>query len=380
MTVGEGGSKGDVVVLVGTQKGAFLVWADPKRRKWRIDGPHFPGESVYAMAIDQRGGRQRILAGTGTMHWGSVLRTSDDFGRTWTAPDRKNVRFPTESGLALAQIWQIAPARASEPDLVYCGVEPAALFESRDAGDTWAPVEGLLSHEHRPKWMPGGGGLCLHTIIVDPKNADRMLVAISTGGVYRTDDGGRKWQPRNAGIRAEFLPGKHPEFGQCVHKVVHHPGRPERLFLQNHWGLYRSDDWGDTWVDIANGVPSDFGFAMAMHPHDQDTVYIVPIKADMFRVVPDAKMRVYRTRDAGESWEPLTNGLPQQDAYEMVLRDAMTTDSLKPAGVYVGTRSGKLFASANDGDSWMEVADALPSITCVKAAVIGAGADGTSSR
>jgi photosystem II stability/assembly factor-like uncharacterized protein len=370
MALGEGGSKGDVVVLVGTQKGAFLVWGDAKRKKWRIDGPHFPGETVYAMALDQRGGRRRILAGTGTMHWGSVLRTSDDLGRTWTAPDRKNVRFPAESGLALAQIWQIAPARDSEPDLVYCGVEPAALFESRDAGDTWMPVEGLLSHEHRSQWMPGGGGLCLHTIIVDPNNRDRMGIAISTGGFYRTDDGGRSWNPRNSGVRAEFLPNKHPEFGQCVHKVVHHPARPERLFLQNHWGLYRSDDWGDSWIDIANGVPSDFGFAMAMHPTDRDTVYIVPIKADAFRVVPDAKMRVYRTRNAGESWEPLTKGLPQQDAYETVLRDAMATDTIDPAGVYVGTRSGKLYASADDGDNWMEIADALPSIACVKAAVI----------
>jgi hypothetical protein len=369
MTVGAG-SKGDVVVLVGTQKGAFLVWSDAKRKKWRIDGPHFPGEAVFAMTLDQRGGRRRILAGTSTMHWGAVIRSSDDLGKSWTEPDRKNVKFPADSGLALTQIWQITPARASEPDVLYAGVEPAALFESRDAGETWSPVEGLLTHEHRAQWMPGGGGLCLHTIVVDPKDEKRMLVAISTGGVYRTDDGGRTWIPRNTGVRAEFLPNKQPEFGQCVHKVVHHPGRPERLFLQNHWGLYRSDDWGEKWTDIANGVPSDFGFAMAMHPSDQDTVYIVPIKADMFRVVPDAKMRVYRTRNAGKSWEPLTNGLPQENAYETVLRDGMATDSLKPAGVYVGTRSGKLYASANDGDDWMEIADALPSIACVKAAVL----------
>ena len=374
MAIGNGGAKGDVVILVGTLKGAFLVWADAKRKKWQIDGPHFPGETVYAMALDQRGGRQRILAGTNTMHWGSVLRCSDDFGRTWTEPDRKNVRFPESSGLSLAQIWQITPARASEPDVVYCGVEPAALFESRAAGETWAPVDGMLSHEHRAQWMPGGGGLCLHTIVLDPTNRDRMLVAISTGGAYRTDDGGRSWQPRNKGVRAEFMPNKHPEFGQCVHKVVHHPSRPERLFLQNHWGLYRSDDWGDSWTDIANGVPSDFGFAMAMHPHDQDTVYIVPIQADAFRVVPEAKMRIFRTRDAGASWEPMTKGLPQENAYETVLRDAMCTDSLKPAGVYVGTRGGRLFASADDGESWMEIADALPSIACVKVGVIGAGA------
>jgi photosystem II stability/assembly factor-like uncharacterized protein len=220
--------------------------------------------------------------------------------------------------------------------------------------------------------MPGGGGLCLHTIVMDPKNRDRMAIAISTAGFYRTDDGGKSWQPRNNGVRAVFLPNKMPEFGQCVHKVAHHPSRPERLFLQNHWGLYRSDDWGDSWHDIANGVPSDFGFAMQMHPHDADTVYIVPIQSDEFRVVPEAKLRVYRTRNAGASWEPLTDGLPQQDAYETILRDGLAADSHDPAGLYFGTRSGKIYGSSNDGDSWTELADGLPSVCCVKAAVIGA--------
>ncbi len=367
------GSAGDVVVLVGTQKGAFIVSSDGERKKWRIDGPHFPGESVYALALDDRGGRHRIFAGTRSFHWGSVLRESDDFGKTWTSPERQNVKFPADSGLSLVQIWQVTPGRASEPEKLYCGVEPAALFESDDAGETWAPVAGLLNHEHRAKWMPGGGGLCLHTIVLDPKNRDRMLVAISTGGVYRTDDGGRNWQPRNSGVRAEFQPNKHPEFGQCVHKVVHNPANPGRLFLQNHWGLYRSDDWGDSWTDIANGVPSDFGFAMQMHPHDRDTVYIVPLESDVFRCVPEAKMRVYRTRNAGAAWEPLTKGLPQKDAWETVLRDGLTADSMKPAGIYFGTRSGKLFGSVDDGESWKEIADGLPSIACVKAAVVGGG-------
>jgi photosystem II stability/assembly factor-like uncharacterized protein len=362
---------GDVLVLVGTTKGAFLLTADADRKKWKVDGPHFRGESVYALAFDSRGGRQRTYASTNSMHWGSVLRSSDDFGKTWTAPDRQNVRFPAESGLSLKQIWQICPGPAAEPDVLYCGVEPSALFESRDAGETWAPVKGLLNHEHRPKWTPGGGGMCLHTILPDPSNRQRMLIAMSTGGVYRTDDGGKSWRARNVGVRAQFMPNKYPEFGQCVHKVVHHPARPERLFLQNHWGLYRSDDWGDTWTDVANGVPSDFGFSMAAHPHDEDTVYIVPIESDMFRCTPEAKMRVYRTRDAGESWKPLTKGLPQKGAYETVLRDALATDSLDPAGVYVGTRSGKLYGSANHGNSWETIADGLPSIVCVKAAAIG---------
>jgi hypothetical protein len=367
-------SPGDVLLLVGTMKGAFLLWSDGERREWRMEGPHFRGEVVYAMAFDQRGGRRRILAGGQSMHWGSVVRSSDDLGATWTAPDRQNVRFPEDADRALANIWQLRPGRADQPDVVYAGVEPAALFESRDGGDSWAPVEGLLRHEHQPRWQPGGGGLCLHTIVLDPADPGRMGVAISTGGFYRTDDGGRSWRARNHGVRAEFLPDKHPEFGQCVHKVVNHPARPERLFLQNHWGLYRSDDWGDTWTDIANGVPSDFGFAMEMHPHDPDTVYIVPLDSDQFRVVPDARMRVYRTRDAGASWQPLTDGLPQQDAYECVLRDAMCSDGHDRAGVYFGTRSGKLYGSADEGESWMEVSGALPPIVCVRAAVLnGAG-------
>ena len=365
------GPSGDVVLLVGTMKGAFLLWSDEKRKRWKLDGPHFRGQPVYAMAYDERGGRRRTLAGTRSFHWGSVLQWSDDFGRSWSAPDRQNVKFPTESGLALTQIWQIRPAHETDPDLVYCGVEPAALFESRDAGETWTPVQGLLKHEHRPKWEPGGGGLCLHTIIIDPADSKRMLVAMSTGGVYRTDDGGRCWQARNVGVRAQFLPDKYPLFGQCVHKVVHHPNRPMRLFLQNHWGLYRSDDWGDSWQDIANGVPSDFGFAMQAHPHDPDTVYIVPLESDTFRCTPEGKLRVYRTCDSGATWEPHGEGLPQANAYETVLRDALTADTLDRAGIYFGTRSGKVFASADEGESWREIADGLPQVVNVKAAVIG---------
>ncbi|MDQ6886008.1 MAG: exo-alpha-sialidase [Gemmatimonadota bacterium] len=363
---------GDVLVLVGTMKGAFIFSSDKSRKRWKVDGPHFPGESVYAVAHDERGGRRRTLMATRSFHWGSTIRLSDDFGKTWTGPERQAVRFPEASGLSLVQVWQITPGRAKEPDVVWCGVEPAALFRSGDGGESWEPVSGLLDHEHRRQWMPGGGGLGLHTIVLDPENGRRMAIAISSGGFYRTEDGGKRWRPRNVGVRAEFLPNKHPEFGQCVHKVVHHPARPERLFLQNHWGLYRSDDWGDSWQDIANGVPSDFGFAMQMHPHDPDTVYIVPLESDAFRVVPERKLRVYRTQNAGRSWKPLAKGLPQVNAFESVLRDGLTADALDPAGLYFGTRSGKLFASSDEGDSWKEIADALPPICCVKAAVVGA--------
>jgi len=362
--------EGDAVLLVGTTKGAFLLSSSPARSRWQISGPHFPGHAIYALALDARAGRRRVWAAVQSMHFGAVLCTSDDFGRSWTEPQAANVKFPSDAGVALKQIWQIA-APVDRPDTLYCGVEPAALFESTDAGESWTLVRGLFEHPHRARWEPGGGGLCLHTILIDPSNPQRMHVAISTGGVYRTDDGGKTWQPRNQGIRAEFLPEKFPEFGQCVHKVVRHPSRPSRLFLQNHFGLYRSDDGGDSWSDIARGVPSDFGFAMAMHPHDPETVFALPLESDQFRCVPQAKLRVYRTRNGGRGWEPLSRGLPQKDAFETVLRDAMAADSLKPGGVYFGTRSGKLYASANDGNSWRLIASTLPPIVCVKTGALG---------
>jgi photosystem II stability/assembly factor-like uncharacterized protein len=369
---GRKAQKQDVLLLVGTMKGAFILRSDESRKKWKVGGPYFRGEAVYALLHDTRGGRSRTFAATNSMHWGPTIRSSDDLGETWSVPPRHTLKFPADSGRALAQIWQIATGRATEPDVLYAGVEPAALFESRDGGESWRPNQGLLNHEHQPKWQPGGGGLCLHTIVLDPENPRRMLVAMSTGGVYRSDDGGKSWRARNVGVRAQFLPDKYPEFGQCVHKVVQHPAQPGRLFLQNHWGLYRSDDWGDNWQDIANGVPSDFGFAMQMHPHDPDTVYIVPIEADMFRATPDAKLRVYRTKNAGSSWEPLTRGLPQSGAYENVLRDALAADSFDSAGIYFGTRSGKLYGSSDSGATWTEIADGLPPIVCVKTGTTGA--------
>ncbi|HXY29591.1 MAG TPA: exo-alpha-sialidase [Gemmatimonadaceae bacterium] len=362
----------EVVILVGTTKGLFVFRSPANRQRWTISGPFCRGHAVYAAAADTRGGQNRIWAATESAHFGTVLQWSDDWGESWVVPEAANIRFPQESGLALKQVWQISPGLPDEPNVLHCGVEPAALFESRDAGATWAPVRGLLEHPDRSKWMPGGGGLCLHTIVRDPSDHRRLLVAISTAGVYRTDDGGRSWTPRNKGVRAVFLPDHYPVFGQCVHKVVNHPTRPSRLFLQNHWGLYRSDDWGDSWTDIANGVPSDFGFAMSIHPHDPDTVFIVPIESDAFRCVPEAKLRVYRTRNAGRSWEPLTRGLPQRAAFETVLRDGMSTDTLQPAGVYFGTRSGKLYGSRTSGDTWSLLAGGLPPIVCVKSATIGA--------
>ncbi len=350
-------------------KGLFLLTARPDRRRWHATGPFFPGSSVYAAALDTRAGRRRVWAAPSSMHWGAELAWSDDFGKTWSRPETPLVKFPEGAGASLANIWQIAPGRADEPDRLYCGVQPSALFESSDAGKTWTLNAGLWEHPHRAKWMPGFGGLCLHTVLVDPSIPGRLTVASSTGGVYRSDDAGRTWQVKNRGVRAEFLPDKHPEFGQCVHKIAHHAERPGRLFLQNHWGLYRSDDGGDSWKDVANGVPSDFGFCMGVHPKDPDTAFIVPLHSDGFRCTPEGKLRVYRTRDAGASWQAMTRGLPQKDAFETVVRDGMAVDRLDPAGVYFGTRSGKVYGSRDEGRTWQLLLQGLPPVVCVKAAI-----------
>ena len=361
---------GDVVVMVGTMKGAFLYHARPGRRHFEMSGPHFPGHSVYALAYDGRAGRKRLWAASSSMHWGAVLRSSDDFGKTWTDPKAANVKFPQQTGAALKNIWQIRPGRPEQPDVLYCGVEPSALFESKDGGTSWSLVQGLWDHPHRAKWTPGGGGMCLHTIVLDAKDPKRIFIATSTGGVYRSDDGGKSWNARNKGIHTYFLPEKYPEFGQCVHKLVQHPARPERLYLQHHFGVYKTDDAGDSWQDVGKGLPSDFGFPIVVHPHKPDTIFVLPLKADEFRCPPDGKLRVFKSTKGGGAWQALKRGLPQQDSYECVLRDAMSADALKPAGLYFGTRGGDLYASKDEGSSWKRLADGLPPVVCVKAAVV----------
>jgi photosystem II stability/assembly factor-like uncharacterized protein len=363
--------KGDVVLLVGTMKGIFMLRSSGARKRWEVGGPYSVGSPVYAAAFDQRQGRQRIWWGQQSARWGTTLQSTDNFFKTVTEPETYTIKFPAESGLALKNIWQISLGHPDEPDTLYCGVEPVALFKSNDAGASWSPVKGLLDHPHRPQWTPGGGGLCLHTILPDPVDRNRMIIAMSTGGAYRTNDGGDTWQARNVGVRAEFLPEKYPEFGQCVHKIVQHPAQPQRLYLQNHWGLYRSDDGGDSWHDIAKGVPSDFGFCMVGHPHDPETVFIVPIESDEYRCTPEGKLRVYRTRNGGGNWEPLTRGLPQKNALETILRDSLAADTADPAGIYFGTRSGKVYGSADEGKSWQLIQEGLPSVVCVRAAVVG---------
>ena len=360
---------GNVLVMVGTTKGAFLLSSSGQRKRWQVSGPHLPGHVVYSAAFDGRAGRSRIWLSS--LHWayGTTLRTSDDFGQNWTNPESHPIKFPEDTGQALKQIWQIAIGGENEQDTLYCGVEPAALFRSSDGGESWSLVRGLFDHPHRPQWNPGNGGLCLHTVVPHPTDPSRIHVAISTGGVYRTHDDGASWQVRNQGIRADFQPVKYPEFGQCVHKVAMNPIRPERLYLQNHGGIYRSDDAGDTWNDIGKGVPSDFGFPIVVHPHDPDTAFVIPL--DDMRCGPEGRLRVYRTRNAGGSWEALTRGLPQRGSYQTVLRDGMASDQLDPAGIYVGTRSGRLYASADGGNSWELILEGLPPIVCVKTGRIG---------
>jgi serine/threonine protein kinase/photosystem II stability/assembly factor-like uncharacterized protein len=367
-------SPGQALLLIGTTKGAFLLRSSPARSHWEVGGPYFHGDAVYSFVFDGRQGRHRLWASTQSVLWGTVLRSTNDFGKTWRTPEEASIRFPSGSGMSLKNIWQVCVGHEENPDILYCGVEPAALFESRDEGETWSLIRGLFDHPHRPRWMPGNGGLALHTIVSDPSDAKRMYVAISAGGVYRTDDAGNTWQARNKGVRVTFMPEHYPEFGQCVHKIALHPARPHRLFLQNHWGLYRSDDAGGNWTDIAHGVPSDFGFPVVIHPHDPDCVYVVPVESDEFRCTPDGCLRVYRTRNAGGTWEALSRGLPQKNAYETVLRDGMTTDSFDPPGIYFGTRSGRLYGSRDSGKNWETILEGLPPVICVKAACWGSPA------
>ena len=371
-------NRGDSLLLVGTIKGAFILRSNAQRSRWEIGGPYFHGHAVYALAYDNRGTRQRVWAATQSF-WGTNLRSSDDFGKSWTNPPENPIRFPADTGTSLKNIWQIALGRPDDPDTLYCGVEPAALFESHDAGETWCLNRALFDHPHRARWLPSNGGLALHTVVLDPNDKQRMYVAISTGGVYRTSDAGQTWTAQNRGVRVTFAPNMYPEFGQCVHKIVMHPARPERLFLQNHWGISRSDDAAETWTDIANGVPSDFGFAIAVHPDNPDWVYVIPVESDEFRCACDGRLRVYRTRNAGASWEALSRGLPQKGAFETVLRDAITTDDSDPAGIYFGTRSGQLFSSRDGGRNWQKILEGFPSILCVRTASVD-GRSGTSPK
>jgi len=363
-------SAGDVVVLVGTSKGLFALAAGPGREGWRLHGPWFKGEEIYAAALDCRHRPARLLVGATSSHWGPSVYRSDDLGASWVEPDPETLAFPKHTGAAVARVWQLQPAGDAQPGVVYAGVEPAALFRSDDAGESFRLDDGLWGHEHRPQWQPGGGGLCLHTVVPDPAGGPRLGVAVSAAGFYRTLDG-VSWEAANVGIRAPFLPDAMPVFGQCVHKVDRHPAEPDLLFIQHHWGVYRSEDFGGRWEEVgAEQLPSTFGFPVVADPNHPGTAFVLPLTSDAFRCTPDGRFRAYRTTDRGESWEALEKGLPQDNAWLTVLRDGFTADTLDPTGLYVGTRTGQVFGSSDGGDSWGELAGHLPPVLCVKTAVL----------
>jgi len=361
-----------VLLAIGTGKGLFLARSDDDRKSWQLSGPHYQMIDFYSVAIDRRRGTPRLLAGATSSHWGPTLAVSDDLGESWREPEQAPVAFPEDTGTKLERVWQIAPGPADQPDRVYAGTQPSALFVSDDGGITYELVRPLWDHPHREHWGAGFGGQAIHTILPHPTDHDSVLVAMSTGGVYRTSDGGASWAPSNTGIKAYFLPdNQFPEYGQCVHKVSRHPARPDQFFAQNHHGVYRSDNGGDSWESIAEGLPSDFGFAMVSHPHRPGVIYNFPLTADGKRYAPDFRCRVYRSEDAGGTWSALSDGLPDEPFYPTVLRDAMCADDADSAGVYFGTRSGEVWASADEGDSWRQVAAHLPEVLCVRAAVVG---------
>ncbi len=355
---------GRVLLLVGTKKGGFILDGDEARHDWHLRGPLCEGWPIYDMNWDQRSGT--IYAAGGSSWYGAAIWRSHDLGSTW-AHSSEGLTYG-DDGPKLQTAWNVTPADGA----VYAGVEPAGLFRSEDGGRTWRHVEGLRRHPTCPEWQPGNGGLCLHSIVPHPTDRDRMWVAISAVGTFYTEDGGESWETRNRGVRAEYAPERYPEFGQCVHKLVMAAGTPERLYQQNHCGVYRSEDGGASWEEITSGLPSDFGFPMVVHPRDRESAFVIPLNgAEEGRFMPDAKGAVWRTRDAGSSWIRLDRGLPQEHAYLGVLREAMAIDPLDPAGVYFGTSTGEVYGSADEGASWRLIAGHLPPVSSVEAAVVG---------
>ncbi len=363
-----------VRVLVGTHKGAFVLTSDGKRKDWKVEGPHFAGWDVYHVK-GSPADPSRLFASTSRGWFGQVLQRSDDGGATWQASGNEfhykgtpgthkwydNSDHPWE----FLRVWHLEPS-LKDPETVYAGVEDAALFKSVDGGATWEELSGLREHKTAPTWNPGAGGLCLHTIIEDPSNPDRIFTAISSAGAFRSDDKGGTWKPINHGLRSSYIPDPDAEVGHCVHRLAMHPSRPNVLFMQKHWDVMRTDDAGETWHEISGNLPTDFGFAIDVHSHEPNTVYVVPITSDSDHFVPEGKLRVYRSKSGGDEWEALTKGLPQHNCYVNVLRDAMAVDSLDSCGVYFGTTGGQVYASADAGDSWTAIVRDLPSVLSVE--------------
>jgi hypothetical protein len=383
-----------VRVLVGTRKGAFILTSDGKRQKWEVSGPHFAGWEIYHLK-GSPADPARIYCSQSSGWFGQVIQRSSDGGKTWETPGggpgKTAEGFPTgesnkfvydtssATGKPLTthqwydgtqhpwefkRVWHLEPS-LRDPETVYAGVEDAALFRSTDGGRTWHELAGLRGHGTGPKWQPGAGGMCLHTVLLDP-NGERIYVAISAAGVFRSDDTGKSWKPINRGLRSQFIPDPDAEVGHCVHHVAMHPRRPNVLFMQKHWDVMRSDDAGENWHEVSGNLPTDFGFVVDVHAHEPETVYVIPIKSDSEHYVPEGKLRVYRSRTGGGEWEPLTNGLPQENCYVNVLRDAMAVDSLDDCGIYFGTTGGQVYCSPDGGNRWQPIVRDLPAVLSVE--------------
>jgi photosystem II stability/assembly factor-like uncharacterized protein len=363
-----------VRVMVGTRKGAFVLTSDGRRRQWDVSGPLFAGWEIYHLK-GSPADPDRMYASQSTSWFGQVVQRSDDGGQSWE-PVGNEFRYQGEAGThqwydgtprpwEFTRVWHLEPS-LTDPDLVFAGVEDAALFRTADGGASWQEMPGLRQHGSGPAWQPGAGGMCLHTILLDPHHPARLLVAISAAGVFRSDDDGATWRATNHGLISAGIPDPDAEVGHCVHRLAMHPSRPDVLFMQKHWDVMRSDDAGESWYEISGDLPTDFGFAIDVHAHEPDTVYVVPIKSDTEHYPPDGQLRVFRSRTGGNEWEPLTKGLPQANCYVNVLRDAMATDTVDPCGIYFGTTGGQVYASSDGGDSWEPIVRDLPSVLSVE--------------
>jgi len=385
-----------VRVLVGTKKGAFICTSDGARKDWQIEGPHFLGWEIYHLKgspVDPN----RIFCSQTSSWFGQVIQRSDDGGKTWdtpgSGPGEREEMFGMPAGESnkfvydgvagthktfdgtdvpwvFKRVWHLEPS-LTDSDVVYAGVEDAALFKSTNGGKTWDELSGLRQHTTGKDWQPGAGGMCLHTVLIDPTNDQRLFVAISAAGCFRSEDGGETWKPVNRGLSSEFMASPEAEVGHCVHRIAFHPSRPNTLFMQKHWDIMRSDDSGDNWHEVSGNLPSDFGFPIDVHAHEPETIYVVPIKSDSEHIPPDGKLRVYRSRTGGNEWEALTNGLPQANCYVNVLREAMAVDTLDSCGIYFGTTGGGVYVSPDGGDNWNAINEYFPPVLSVEVQTLG---------
>jgi hypothetical protein len=384
----EEGMMSKVRLLVGTRKGAFVMTSDGKRERWEITGPHFAGWEIYHMKgspVDPN----RLYASQSNGWFGQVIQRSEDGGATWVqagnkflydgVPGTHQWYDGTPHPWEFKRVWHLEPS-LSNVDEVYAGVEDAALFRSVDKGESWEEVSGLRRHGSGPHWQPGAGGMCLHTIILDPSDPKRIFIAISSAGAFRSDDAGKTWKPINQGLRSEHIPDPNAEVGHCVHHIAMHPSRPRVLFMQKHWDVMRSDNAGDSWREVSGNLPTDFGFAIDVHAHEPETIFVVPIKSDSEHFPPDGRLRVYRSKSGGNEWEALTKGLPQKDCYVNVLRDAMAVDTLDECGVYFGTTGGQVYGSSDGGDSWTPIVRDLPAVLSVEVQTLSSGSQTLDKR